>query len=68
MLSWFFRREEISFLVLLEEGERDRSFQRKKLETKGRPVLYLNQPPKYSLDVLRVPNEEGSHLANDPLD
>lgn len=43
-------------------------FSKKKLETRGHPVLSLNQSPEDSLDVLRLPNEDSSHLANDPLD
>lgn len=41
---------------------------KKKLEKRGHPVLSLNQSPEDSLDVLRLPNEDSSHLANDPLD
>lgn len=38
-----------------------------KVRSRGTPP-YINQPRERSLDVLRGPNEGGSHLANNPFD
>lgn len=40
---------------------------KKKVRSRGTPP-YINQPRERSLDVLRGPNEGGSHLANNPFD